>query len=213
MAVSPRRERHFQVLLALVGHCWSCVVACLGVMLGPFWLMLRPMSPYVGAMLGLGCPMLGPGRGMLVAYVGPMSDPSMLRPSWPMLWPCWQLSQNIAFSKKAVSSRRERHFEVMFALLGAMMPPCWDYIGLYWDQVGLCWPMLEPFWAMLVPRGAPSWLRDLILTWFWPPEGPPGACAPKAGGFALWKNPRAPHVGLWMSTFSLAGLSWALFRA
>ena len=148
--------------------------------------------------------------GLCWAHVGPIYVAPKLANVVAMLA---MLSQNSVFSKKAVSSRRERHFEVMFALLGAMMPPCWDYIGLYWDQVGLCWPMLEPFWAMLVPRGAPSWLRDLILTWFWPPEGPPGACAPKAGGFVLWKNPRAPHVGLWMSTFSLAGLSWDLFRA
>ena len=84
----------------------------------------------------------------------------------------------------------------MFALLGAMMPPCWDYIGLYWDQVGLCWPMLEPFWAMLVPLGAPSWLRDLILTWFWPPEGPPGACAPKVGGGLLFEKSPSPPCWL-----------------
>ena len=45
---------------------------------------------------------------------------------------------------------------------------------------------------MLVPRGAPSWLRDLILTWFWPPEGPLGPVPPRQGGCSLEKSPSPP---------------------
>ena len=112
-------------------------------------------------MFGLGWLMLGPCRAMLVAYVGPMSDPSIyvapkLADVVAMLA---MLSQNNVFSKKAVSSRRERHFEVMFALLGVMMPPCWDYIGLYWDQVGPCWSLghVGATWgSKLAPRPDPQ---------------------------------------------------------
>ena len=46
-----RRERHFRFHWPLSGQCWppaGAKLACLVAMLGPFWLMLGPMLPYVG---------------------------------------------------------------------------------------------------------------------------------------------------------------------
>ena len=138
MAVSPWRERHFQVLLALVGHCWGYV--------GLSWRHAGTILAHVAAHVticwshvGAWLPDVGPRPchvgGLCWAHVGPIYVAPKLANVVAMLA---MLRQN-SFSQK-------RPFRLGESDILRFVCPSWGHDV---PLLGLHWPMLAHVGAIL----------------------------------------------------------------